>query len=302
MAGAGGARRGAAMSHGIAFALGAMVLYGLGDLVYKRAALAGVPARHFLMAQSWCFCACVALYGLATGTLRPEPPVLWGALAGLCAYTGFYNFARSLQAGSVSVNATLFRMSFTITAALAVLVLGEPLTPSKVAGLVLALVAAWLLLGGSRGGPASARPPDRASLARVLVATGAVAIAYLLYKVGLRAGATPASLLTVQALVVVALSTGLVIVVDRRIRPTRPMLRHAATAALVLAAAFVLLLEGLARGQASVLVPIAQMGFVVTAIAGFVVLKEPYTPRISLGLAVALAALASLAASAGGTG
>ncbi|HLB13480.1 MAG TPA: EamA family transporter [Burkholderiales bacterium] len=285
------------MIHGIAFALGAMIFYGLGDLVYKRAAQAGVRADHFLMVQSWCFVVCVTLYGLATGTLRFEPPALWGAAAGLCAYTGFYNFARSLQSGSVSVHATIFRMSFTLTAALAVVLLDEPLTPYKLLGLALALAAGWLLLGSSGGERAATPHVTRASLARVAVATIAVAIAYLIYKIGLRAGATPASLLTVQAMVVVSLSTGLVGVVDRRIRPARRMLHHAATAAVVLAVAFILLLEGLARGPASVLVPIAQMGFVVTAAAGFVFLKEPFTPRIGLGLGLAVAALASLAAS-----
>ncbi len=286
------------MTHGIAFAFGAMVLYGLGDLVYKAAAQAGVRAHHFMMVQSWCYIGCVALYGLATGTLAFEPPVLWGAVAGLCAYTGFYNFARSLHSGSVSVNATIFRMSFTITAALAVVLLDEPLTPHKLLGLALALVAGWLLLGGSAGARTATPRVTRGSLVRVAVATVAVAIAYLIYKVGLRAGATPASLLTVQAMVVVSLSTGFVGVVERRIRPTRLMLRHAGTAAVVLAGAFILLLEGLARGQASVLVPIAQMGFVVTAAAGFVFLKEPFTLRIGLGLVLAVAALASLAASA----
>jgi drug/metabolite transporter (DMT)-like permease len=285
------------MIPGIAFALGAMLFYGLGDLVYKRAAQAGVRAHHFLMVQSWCYFVCVALYGLATGTLRLEPAALWGAVAGVCAYTGFYNFARSLHSGSVSVNATIFRMSFTITAALAVLLLGEPLTPAKLLGLGLALAAGWLLLGGS-GGERVAQSVPRGSLVRVVVATVAVAIAYLIYKVGLTAGATPASLLTVQAAVVVSVSTGLVGVVDRRIRPTRVVLRHAGTAAIVLAAAFILLLEGLARGEVSVLVPIAQMGFVVTALAGFIFLKEPFTRRIGLGLILAVAALASLAASA----
>jgi drug/metabolite transporter (DMT)-like permease len=288
------------MSQGIAFALGAMLCYGLGDLVYKRAAQAGVRADRFLMTQSWCFFTCVLLYGIATGTLRLEPPALWGAVAGLCAYTGFYNFARSLHSGAVSVNATIFRMSFTITAALAVLLLAEPLTPAKLLGLTLALAAGWLLLGGSGGERRPARAVARSSFARVVVATAAVAIAYLLYKVGLRAGATPASLLTVQAAVVVALSTGLVAVVDRRIRPTALVFRHAATAAIILAAAFILLLEGLARGEASVLVPIAQMGFVVTALAGFLFFKEPFTARIGLGLGLAVAALASLAVS--GTG
>src|SRR5690348_550333 len=60
----------ASLSTGIEFALGAMLFFGLGDLVYKRAAMAGVRADHFLMVQSWGFATGVALYGALTGTLQ----------------------------------------------------------------------------------------------------------------------------------------------------------------------------------------------------------------------------------------
>jgi len=81
-------------------------------------------------------------------------------------------------------------------------------------------------------------------------------------------GAAP-TLLTAQAAVFVPLTTGFARIAEGRIRPTRQMLRHGLVAGAILAAALMLLLEGLARGPASVLVPIAQMGFVVTAAAGF---------------------------------
>jgi drug/metabolite transporter (DMT)-like permease len=58
--------------------------------------------------------------------------------------------------------------------------------------------------------------------------------------------------------------------------------------------AFLALLHGLAVGPASVLVPISQMGFVVTAGLGIVALGEPVTPRVLAGLALALAALLAL--------
>ena len=46
-----------------------------------------------------------------------------------------------------------------------------------------------------------------------------------------------------------------------------------------------------------VLVPIAQMGFVFTALLGFALYREPMTVRKGIGLAAALAALAAFAAS-----
>ena len=63
----------------------------------------------------------------------------------------------------------------------------------------------------------------------------------------------------------------------------------------MLALAFCFMVEGMARGEASIAVPIAQMGFVITALLGFLFLREPFTARKGAGIAAALLALAALA-------
>ena len=90
------------MSPGIKYALGAMLLFGVGDLIYKRGAAAGALPHQFLMAQSWVFLPTVAAYGLLTGSLHFVAGTLWGLLVGVFVLTGFYNFAHSLQSGLVS--------------------------------------------------------------------------------------------------------------------------------------------------------------------------------------------------------
>ena len=285
------------MTPGLEFALGAMLFFGLGDLIYKRAATAGVQAHHFLMVQSWGFGASMLLYGALTGTLRFVTGSLWGALAGLFMFTGFYNFARSLHGGSISINAPVFRLSFVLTAALAIALLGEPLTAWKATGIVLALAAAWLLLGGKieKNEGKEQGQESAASLLRVVAATLAVGIGNFVYTLGLRAGATPASLILTQAVVVISMATAMVRIADGRIRPAGAVLSHAPRASIVLALAFAFMVEAMARGQASVAVPIAQMGFVVTALLGFALLGERFSARKGVGIAAALAALASLA-------
>jgi drug/metabolite transporter (DMT)-like permease len=283
------------LNESIACALGALLLYGIADFVYKRGAAAGAPPHQFLMVQTWFFTSLAFLYGFVSGTLAFGAGTLWGAAAGVLVVVGYYNFAWSLRHGSVSTNATIFRLSFAVTVALAVLLLGETLTPAKLAGLALALVAVWLLLAA----PDSAARADserRASLARVLVATLAVGVASFTYKLGLRAGAAPVSLVAAQGAVAVALATAFAARLDGGVRPTRAALTHAPVAAVLLVTAFILLAKGLQTGEVSVIVPIAQMGFVVTALLGFVLLREPFTPRKGAGLAAAVAALASLAA------
>jgi len=84
---------------------------------------------------------------------------------------------------------------------------------------------------------------------------------------------------------------------DRGFHPPLGAWRHGATAAVLLLFGLIMLLAGLARGQASVLVPVAQLSFVVTAGLGFVFLRETLTLRKGFGLAFAIAALVCLARS-----
>jgi transporter family protein len=91
------------------------------------------------------------------------------------------------------------------------------------------------------------------------------------------------------------LATAFVRIVDGKIAPPAMIWKHTAAAAAVLVVAFLFMLHGVALGPASVLVPIAQTGFVVTAALGMLVLGEPMTARKTAGLAAALGALAALA-------
>jgi len=285
------------MTPGVEYALGTMVFYGLADLVYKRAASAGVRAHHFLMVQAWCFTPGIILFGLLTGTLVPGAAMLWGMGAGLLIWIALYNFARSLATGAVSTNAAIFRLSFALTAALAVWLLDEPATPWKLGGLAAALGAVWLLLAAPVDGDARSRRSGHSSLSRVLLATVAMAIVNLFYKLGALAGGSPATVLAGQATVFVSLATVFAWMTDRGLRPVPAAWRHAPVAAGLLLVAGVFLIAGLARGGASALVPIAQMSFVVTASLSLVYLRETLTLRKTAGLILAVAALACLARS-----
>jgi len=284
------------MTPGYEYALAAMLLLGLVDLVYRRGAAAGVPAHRFLMVQAWCFTPAVVIFGLVTGTLAPGRPMLWGMGAGLFAFIALYHFARSLKDGPVSIVAPIFRLSFTVTALLAVLMLGEPLTAFKLAGLGLALAAVWLLLGAEAGAfPAAGAA--RLALLQAVIAMAAMGVANFIYKVGALTGGSPASFITGQAAAFLPLATVFAWRADRGLRTTRAAWVHAGTAAALFLVALVLLFESLERGEASVLVPITQMGFVVTAAFGIAFLREPFTLRKGAGLTFAVAALVCLARS-----
>jgi drug/metabolite transporter (DMT)-like permease len=281
------------MTPGIGLALLAMVCFGAGDLIYKRAAAAGIEARHFIMLQAWFFCPLVTIYALARQQLVLAPAALWGSLAGLVMFFAFYNFSQSLRTGSISTNAPIFRLSFTLTAALAIGLLHEPLTLMKLAGLGLALIAVVMLAGESSGQRHAAS--SLGSLTRVLLATVAAGIGNLLYKTGLLAGSPPETLLSTQAWVFCSLATLFVWFADGRVKPPRSGFPYGAMVGVTLLGGFIALLNGLAVGPASVLIPVAQLGFVFTAVLGRVLFAEPLSWRKRGGLAVAAAAMVTLA-------
>ena len=281
------------MTPGVELALGSMVALGLVDLVYKRGTAAGIEAHHFLMLQGWCFLPAIMLYGLATGTLEIAGYMLWGMAAGLFVFIALYHFALALRSAPVSAVAPVFRLSFTVTAALAIVLLGEPLTGWKLAGLAAALCAVRLLLGSdASAAPAGAARP---ALARALIAMAAMGVANFLYKVGAAAGGYPATFVSGQALLFTPLATVFVWRRDGKIRTPRNAWRYGATTAALFLLALVMMFESLALGEASVLVPITQMGFVVTAAIGVLFLKETLTLRKGAGIAFALVALFCLA-------
>jgi uncharacterized membrane protein len=285
------------VSPGVDYALAAMVCIGLADLVYKRAATAGILPRHFLMVQGVFFTPAIILYAWAGGVLVITTPFVWGMAAGFFIYIALYHFAASLASGAVSIVAPIFRLNFVIAALLAVVFLDEPMTFNKLGGLALALAAAWLLLGGrgENGGNGAAAPADHVPLARVLLATVALAACNLCYKFGVAAGVAPATLLVGQASVFFPMTLAAVWIADKTLVTPARAWRHPPWAALFLFIGFPLLLESLRRGEASVLIPIGQMGFIVTALCGMLFLREAFTPRKVAGLAIAAGALVMLA-------
>jgi drug/metabolite transporter (DMT)-like permease len=285
------------MNQPLVYATMALICYGVCDFIYKQAAAAGLRADHFLMVQGWFFCPLVIIYAVATRTLVLDVAALWGSLAGAFIFVGFYYFVRSLATGSISTNASIFRLNFIITVLLVVSFLGEPLTPGKITGLALALLATWLLVGA--GAPSGSRPDGagKRSFAQIAVATIAFGASNFFHTVGLRHGAVPETLAVAQAVVFMPLATAVVYFADRALRPPPATFKYSAAAAIMLLGATIFLLRSVAGGQASVLVPITQMGFIVAALLGIVILRERVTVRKAIGLGLALAALAALAAS-----
>ena len=278
------------MNMTIVLGLGALFFYGFNDVIFKRAAQGGTPAHHLLLIQNVVILPIFVAYGLATGSLVPSYAGLFAGIGiGIVSFTGFYNFARSMTSGAVSVVAPIFRLNFVLTSILAVIALGEAFSIMKVGVLALAVAAVWLLLAS---GQAKGIEMNRNTIIHLGLAIGSISIGHCLYKLAFIGGASTSSVLIVVITTLAIISPVVTRWMDGKISVPASSTRLCALGAVFQAIAVICLAEGYARGEASMVAPISQLGFVVSAILGVVLFREALTSRKVVGLTMAIGAVA----------
>jgi len=155
----------------------------------------------------------------------------------------------------------------------------------------------WLLLGSVGPHVAADRRVVQRSLSLAVLATLALGTGNFLHKIGLGQGGVAATLLVAHSGMYLTLATLAAARSEGGLAIPRPVWPYALVGACMMMTAFVLMLQALARAEASVVVPIAQMGLVVSAPLGIAVLGESLTGRKVAGVGAAAAALALLAMS-----
>lgn len=274
----------------IGFAVIALLAFGVNDVIFKRAAQRGATAHHMMMVLALTMLPVIVAYGMLSGTLVVHAGALWGAVGGCFTYFAFYNFSKALQAGAVSVAVPVFRLFFVGTAILSIVFLHESLTWLKVVGLACGVLAVWLLLAQSGG----ASEISREALGRIVGAAVLGSAPFFFFKIGLLRGATMASVIVCQAITVSTIATIAVFLKERNVAAPRVAVQHGVVFGVIQAFGFGILLEGMVRGEASVLVPIAQLSFLVSAVVGIALWNETLSKRKVAGILAAVGAVVLL--------
>lgn len=278
------------MSSALLLAVGAMLSGAMSDLLYRKAQMAGIKAGGFLALQSSLFAGTLWVYVLATDQLSRvhSATILYGVPGGIFAYLGLLLFLQSLRTGSAGVNVPVFRLSFVVTAAGGIVLLGEPATLPKLVGTVTAIVAVLSLM--DRHALSQGKMGDIS--ARLLLATVFFGLVGLLARKAAIEGSATIPLLAVQTIPFTVCAVSFA-VATKQIDFGPATLRFAPIIAAFQLAWSIMLFESLQSGQASVSYPIVQLSFVVTAVLAVMFLGEPMTGQKMRGLA--LASLAVLA-------
>ncbi|NLF23784.1 MAG: DMT family transporter [Lentisphaerae bacterium] len=271
---------------GILYALFSLVSAGLNDFVFKQYIHKGQhPLGWFVAAVGvvWTTVFGAAMYMLDGG---PTWHAWWVSLgAGLASVLANLLFIGSFRDVPAGTGATIYRMNLVIVAVLGVAVLGEAATLWKLAGVALGLTSVLLLRNGT-----GRREPHLPRLAVGALAAACLlrAVMGLLYRVSSRAGIPQFELLAIGG--VCWLIGGTVFALWRRepILPARRMTGFAvASGALVCGIVYFMLLAT-SLAEASVVVPVTQLSFIVTTLLGVCFHGEKLNPRKRLALAAAV--------------
>jgi transporter family protein len=134
------------MSTWLALSLAALMLWGLWGVFTKVATQhVGPQAAYLLGIFGYLPVLGILLY--ETGGKIPWHPWGWAAAlaAGMSTAFGLFFFFRALSLGAASVVVPLTSLYPVVTVALSWLFLRESLSPRHLAGLILAVLAVWLL-------------------------------------------------------------------------------------------------------------------------------------------------------------
>ena len=201
-------------------------------------------------------------------------------------------FIRSYRYFPASAGATIYRLNLVVVALLSFVWLGEAVTAAKLAGIALGAVAVIALCNGSKGSQGKAA--TRIGAVMLVAACILRAIMGILYKISSNSGIPPLELLAINGACWLVGGT-LAAVVAREPLVAEPVfVRTSLTSGVLVCGIVYFMLAATRLSEASVVIPIAQMGFLLTSVLGIIYHNEIWTARKGAAMLAAVGCIVSL--------
>ncbi len=304
----------------ILLALASMLCAAVNDFLFKLYARKGdsIGAYLALIGLIWTV-VFAALAGFDGARLMAPATLRWGLLSGGFSILANILLLAAMARMDVGVSSTIYRLNLAPAAVLAVLLLHESATPAKAAALLCAVAAVILVC---RPGPAARPAPgvglssdgvvrtlDDGGAARpgrrlpwISAGTALVILACLLragmgvsYKAGLLQGADAYGMMTLNGLAWLAGGWLYHRYAGRRRPAGMATYVFGAPSGALVCGIVLFLIWALQRGEASIVLPVAQLSFVVTSLLGAAILHEALTRRKLAGIGLACLCVVLLA-------
>jgi len=241
----------------ITLALVCLCCLGTSDFLYRWGQRYDLRPAPFMFLQNIAYIATALYLGAFQNELLWSTGLVYGFLNGWLAFAAFLFVLLALSRGEVTTLVPLIRLNFAVTGLLTVVFLGEQLTVTRVIAL-LACAAAIFSIGWSSNGTST----DRRAILYAIVAMLSFGLMGLFYKLGLADNATPSAMVLAQSFGVFSLAAPFALIRRRDFRRGTGRIGVPLACGVLTAASYVALATAFTHGDAIVVAPIAQLGFV----------------------------------------
>ncbi len=269
------------------FALLSLVFAGLLDVIYKRYSSLTRSRGMYLMGMGVTF----GLLQVLATNIQGEPlqvdqtTLVYGLTAGLLVTASNILLIESFTHLDVSLGSTIYRLNTVGVVVLSIVFLAETLPLIKLIGILFGVLAALLLY---RHQSELSSSNDFVVFFWVAILASFLRAGFgVVSKAGLSAGGSGTAMMTMAA--VCWVGGGLIYAYfrERRVRITRVKIYYSIVSGTVVFLVVNTLFAALAQGDASVVIPIANLSFVVALIISVFLGMEQLTKRKTTALALA---------------
>ena len=277
------------MSAAIGFALVSLLFAGVNDVVFKRYSRRERSRGMYVLGIGivWGILQLLALAAQGQQIDLATPTLAFGIAAGVMVTLSNLLLLESLTHLDVSLGSTIYRLNTVGVVILSFMFLGEPMYSVKLLGIGFAVVAVLFLY---RDRPTHVEVRALNLFFWVAVSASVLRAGFgVTFKAGLSQGGHPPTMMLIAATCWIIGGFCYAWLRERRIRITRKKLGYAALSGVLVFFIVNSLTLALERGQASVVVPIANLSFIVALALSVAMKMERFT--ISKTIATVCAAV-----------
>jgi len=289
------------MSNAILFALLSLFSAGLLDVVYKRYSRKDRSRGTYVFGIGvvWCVLQTVTLAVSGESLVVDTPSIRYGLFAGLCLTLSNLLLLESFTHINISLGSTVYRLNTIGVVVMAFLFLGEDLSVLKLLGVGLGIVAVGLLYKPNSKVVTTEKNDHFLPFFLIAVAASLFRAGYgVITRGGILNQADPQTILLICALCWVFGGFLYARLREGRFRLTRKKAGYALVSGVLVFLVVAFLMLAVKYGEASIVIPIANMSFVMAMIISVVLQYEPFNFRKGAAMIVACLAIAALTVAA----
>lgn len=282
------------LSPAIIFALLSLIIGGLNEVVFKRYS-AKERSRGMMISGVGVVWTVLLITDISIrGDTFVFTQATWsfGLVAGIVVAIANILLLESLRHMEVSLGSTIYRLNTIAVVFLAVIFLGESLSMIKLAGVACGIIAVLLLYRQQHS--TGAHSTLKAGLIIVIVGALLRAVYGVVTKAGLSQGADADALMLISAVCWIVSGLLYAVLIEQRYSITRAKLAYSLASGILVYGIVRTLVTALSLGEASVVITIANMSFLMSLLVALTLKMEVLSPKKIAAMLFAISAITLL--------